>query len=359
MDELKNALENMQKENERLRKLSQEIMLDHNLRKDMVSTVHSFYQNVYLHETEMNSENLNKKLTELKQKYVDISSENCKLKAENKRLIATINQYREMARDFQLNKNIRNTTLNGHKKQLSLNLEKINLGNDTTRLISENTEELPDISFANSELTKRNTYDEQITNFDSPRKTSRTTLLENTGKCITKILRSYTLKELIENLYPALDTLYKPYRIGIFIVDSQIRKLFNKEHGLASMFSLAKDSVDLALAEQNHGISPVFNSITILNTKYRKMNSLVIPVSSNNRIFLALQLETKQNLLISKPVAQPVIIENSPVLMSVLEMISAASAKLIENFLVQFEVNIRENYQDKLISFCIFFKKHI
>ena len=77
---LKNMLETTFLENEKLKRLSKEIMLDKAQNREMASTVHSFYQNVIMVDNMHNVNELKAKIEELRNTIAKLTIENNKLK---------------------------------------------------------------------------------------------------------------------------------------------------------------------------------------------------------------------------------------------------------------------------------------
>ena len=60
-----------------------------------------------------------------------------------------------------------------------------------------------------------------------------------------------------------------------------------------SSISLGKDSVDLVVNERTHGMLPAFNSVTVLKSKFRRSNMLVMPVIGlKGDVYMAIQILT-------------------------------------------------------------------
>jgi len=364
IDELRSTLASITLENEKLRMLSKEIMLDSEQHREMASTVHSFYQNVMMVNSEQNVMYLKQQIEELKKKISDLTADNLKLKEENKKLKSATLRYRNIAlfhnneiQDSKVNKShilhrnnneqsipsIKDFPYASTKKDDSLEtstIRSIEGGakiQHTSTVISDDIGSIGTGSISLSHASKENVHLEMIA-----------TTLKRISKC-------HSLKGLIETMYRELSILLKVHKIGIFILDPDLRKLFTKEQGLCNTVNIGKTNADLAINPAIGSIKMKAAFISIQGAKHsiRKPEVIVLPVlGTRNRqeseVYLAVQLEKKVSKRHSKNLENELWIRNE----MVLNLICNHAGTILDRLLNTFEMELESEFQSKVLRFC-------
>eukprot|EP01022_Parablepharisma_sp_SALTPOND_P021576 TRINITY_DN4284_c5_g1_i1.p2 TRINITY_DN4284_c5_g1~~TRINITY_DN4284_c5_g1_i1.p2 ORF type:complete len:451 (+),score=42.32 TRINITY_DN4284_c5_g1_i1:1633-2985(+) len=296
IEELRTTLQSVTIENEKLRRLSKEIMLDHHQKREMASTVHSFYQNVVLADTEQNVTLLKSTIDDLKSKIAELITKNLQLQEENKKLKVTALRYRELAMSQIPNKS---------QKPLE-EASPDRLFNYLAK--RESTDKSPEMSrfrpTANASEDSGSVVGNSIA---AGIKASKENVhLEMIYTSLKRISKTGSLKALIEALYRELAILLKVHKVGVFIIDPNLRKLYQKEQGIVQTMYVGKTNIDLALnSSVNYFIKPAFGSCAAAKNSIRNNEAIVISVTGSraklgSELYLAVQLENKHTHIESR-----------------------------------------------------------
>ncbi len=263
----------------------------------MASTVHSFYQNVYLMDNEMNVEMLKTGIEEQKRRVSLVMADNLKLVENNRQLKSVLSRYRGITRDFQVQgKKSCGNSPTGHGLQY--------LSKTTDKRESSVDYPLPLPSGKDSTKLKQSA--EPSEDFSFPTPTVPHTSKENVhlglmGAALRKISKATSFHRLIDVMYKELAVLLRAPKLGIFLLDPQIRRLFQRERGEFQTMHAGKITVDLATNEStfaNYNMRPAFGSYSSAANGIRKADTIVLPVrgtmsSLGEDIYFAVQVEGK------------------------------------------------------------------
>jgi len=263
ISKLQITLKNISLENKKLRQLNKEIMYEQEKNCSMTSTVHSFYQNMILPESEQNIRMLKKSIEEFKTKIVDLKKLNKKLKKENNELKIANARYKEL-----VSQNVIGRRFNLDNGGISLKFRRgtIQHENDLIRNESITIE---------TKLMRENKYLDLINN------------------SLRRIGKTSTIKMLIEVLYEELDILLNRHKVGIFIINPELQAMYRKEKGLSQIIAVEKDKIELALHKDLIMI-PAFTSIKSTKQIIKTHDTINAPINSLNSkdLYLIVQVES-------------------------------------------------------------------
>ncbi len=285
----------------------------------MASTVHSFYQNVYLPDAELDVDQLKNTVREQRTKATDLAAENARLRGANDKLVGLLQKYRSIVRELQGKITLLEKGPEPRKRNkpplLSISTDYVG-SIDTSEIALENTHrsEPPHsvtatpgrLSVAESNATTKTvspaphdinagTTIAEADMEEDGEEDEGLELLTGVCKSMRRIVHAASAKQLVEGLYLELAALFRPKRLGIFVIDKQLRRLFQKEKGVVTPISINRESIDLAVNEQtqaNCSMCPAFSSLSVLKSSFKKGSTLVIPAQGQHGTpYLALQID--------------------------------------------------------------------
>jgi len=249
VDQLQSTLENVKMENQKLKQLSTEIIMN----KDMRSTIHSFYQNVVLPDNKTNIMILEEKIRNYKTEVAKLTADCNKLKKENNRLNKIIAYYKE------------------------LEVSRFKIKTSGKMIIKT---KLP------SKLEKNELETQQQRDY-----------IDSILSSLRRIAKANTMRVLIDVLYKELEVLFKRCKCGIFIVNPKLQKLYQKENGKAKPITLESFIVSLAInGKEQNTIRPIFTTLGMIKDITRTNEAITIPIIKQNSalekdVYLVIQLE--------------------------------------------------------------------
>jgi len=257
--ELESNLEYMVSENKKLKLLSKEIMK----KQEAPSTIHSFYQNIILADNQQNISQLKNEIEILKAKTIKLTLVNNKLRKENKRLESLLLNYRELCKQPITNEQHIEISI---KKNLDLKNE------DSTSVLNCSKATI----LVSQEDMRLNTI----------------------IRYIKKIATVNSIKELINVLYTGLSILVKPSKVGLFIINTELQRLYQKEKGEIKTITVDKAVVDYVIHDiPTFTMSPIFANIEDAAAIIRKPDAISIPISdlTKSELYFVVQLEATQD----------------------------------------------------------------
>lgn len=312
----------------------------------MASTVHSFYQNVYLTETEANITHYKNSLNDLKDQISGLSVENLKLKEENSKLKRILERYRTIIIDLQ------------HQNKMAIH--------DRNSFIDDDNFDLYSVFSKTPRSKGNNLSDDELSSFALDKNNRRiksskmNVYLDMVGETVKKISMANNFKSLIDVLYNELAVLLRVHKIGIFIADPNLRKLYQREHGVVNIVNLGKEYVDLAVNEKTlaiYNLDPGFTAMAYIKNGIRTENMIVLPVTGifsklQSEIYMAIQLEGDKKK--KKKTTKGVAISERWILNEMtLGIICIQVGIMIDRFLNSFSTKLKLDFQKQLMSFCI------
>ncbi len=264
----------------------------------MASTVHSFYQNVYLMDTEMNVAQLKTSIEEQKKRMGDIMADNLRLTEDNKKLKGILKKYREIVRDLQGRRPEPGSPFSNMSRLLNRTDTQRRTGQDGSDLSSSKGTDT--LVMATATKQQQRSPSRELSE-DVSRTSKENVHLEMIGAAMRKISKSTSLRGLIEALYRELTVLLRVNKLGIFVLDPQLRRLFQQEKGCVQTMHAGKFPVDLVTNDStfaNYNMRPAFTSLSSAAMGIRKSDLIVLPVlgalsTLGEQTYLAVQLEGK------------------------------------------------------------------
>lgn len=259
---LRGLLETTTLENLKLKKLNKELIMDKYNNKEVASTIHSFYQTIVLPENNESIEEMRKVIEELKERVTNLTAENARLRDDIRKRKSIIMRYRELI--------ARNAP--AHTVEPSAQPKA------SPRKLS---------SYANE-------LNPSIVNIQSPKEN---VFLDMLCGALKKISSADNASRLIETLYQEIEVVLKVHKVGVFIVDPSLKKLFQKQGGKIQTVSLGKRKADLALHENtSHTIRPALIPVDLGGNFMRDSKTIVVPVAGlksklESGLYLMVQLE--------------------------------------------------------------------
>lgn len=259
VDRLQTTLETVARQNLRLKQLSTEIMLDQRQNREMTSTVHSFYQNVVIPESEGNIALLEEEVRSYKLEVAKLSACCGRMKKEIANLNRIIAHYQEL--EFA-------------KPQVKAFAQgKVIMIKGTKSKSPSKAESSKDIA------AKDHIHMDSVLN------------------SLRRISKSTTTRILIETLYKELEVLFKGCRSGIFIVHPGLQRLHQKENGSSKPITLENFMVALAAnGKTQSAMRPIFTTLGMTKDLIRTNEAITIPIicqnsKSGKEVYMVIQLE--------------------------------------------------------------------
>ena len=277
INELQDMLKTTTIENQKLKNLSKEILMEQNRRIKMGSTVHSFYQNVVLPDNEQNSELLKNNITELKTKIAELQFENDTLKSMNEKLKSKLIRYREF-----LSRKLKSE--NSINEEIGLTKNDI-LRNQIMKKTRRNT--------LNDETSSTSSYSVNV-----PKVSKENIFLDMLGGSLKKMAKTNTLFDLISKLHQEIQILLKICKIGMFIVDPNLHKLYLKENGKVHLLTFHKTPIYFVLDRNTECIiKPIFIPLEPGKSSMRDNKTIVVPIFGKNsklksELYMTVQIES-------------------------------------------------------------------
>jgi regulator of replication initiation timing len=266
IDELRASINTLSSENDKLKLLNREIVRKKQNSMEKPSTIHSFYQNIVIPDNEQQIMHLNKIIDKLKEQVIQLAADNGKLKKENERCKMIIARYREIL--LEQERNLQDGAVDRGKLD---------------RRVTKNTDR-------NSCLTET-----VSTKFGGGISAKENIRLDMILGSLKKLSRANSLKELLDCLYKEAAILIKSCRVGIFIINPNLQRLYQNNQGVVKSITMNMKVVDFVINENNnYSMKPAFPSIEAANNVIRKNDVLVIPIlDSISDTNLVIQLEPK------------------------------------------------------------------
>jgi len=255
LNELQGLLKTTTLENIKLKRLNKELVIDKYNNKEIASTIHSFYQNIVLPENNESIEEMQKVIDELKEKITDLVVENTQLKKNIKKYKSIINRYRDIVTS---------------SKSRNADKEVMNKTFIVKQPVQVNEQ---------STLNTQNVF------------------LDMLCGTLQRISNANSASKLISTLYKEIKVLLKLHKIGIFIIDPSLKKLFQKEKGYVQTINVGKKRIDLALPDKtSYLIKPAITPYEVGNNSVRNNKVIVLPITGSKSklesgLYLMIQLE--------------------------------------------------------------------
>jgi len=291
---LKEALMKAKKENDQLKVIGKLRMIE---TKESVDT--SLYQNILPVEAELNIQSLRRKVADLKEKLNDLMAENGRLKNQNKKLITELNKYKSIIKELYKH----------YTKPIHIEFStNVNVETKMQKL-----------------------------------RTKEDTIQEKLKESANKIRTASSLKQIIEILYSEFHSLLKPMKLGIFIIERNLKSLYQKEQGIVYPFSFTKTTIDLAISHFNEGIFPTFEVLPT-GKQYKKENNILLIPIGNKITYFVIQAEFKGKQVVTKEKIEDLWIATY----------NNIAVKVTERLLREFAIIAVREFQRDFVCFCIY-----
>jgi monoamine oxidase len=222
------ALENISLENKKLKLLYSnqgKIMYEQQRNCSAGSTVHSFYQNMVLPESEQNIAILKNNIEELKAKIANLKELNTKLQKENDKLKVINARYKGLVYNQSNAHDVKGRRLYLDSRGVTWKFRRGTLQHeeDANSLIRNES------ITTGTKLIKDNAHLDLISN------------------SLQHIAKASSIRVLIEILYQELDILLNRHKVGIFIMNPELQVMYRKDKGRSQIITVKKCIIELAL----------------------------------------------------------------------------------------------------------------
>ena len=325
IEELQKLLKKVLSENARLKKVNKEILISPLTDKETANDVHSLHKKVVIPDNEKNMNELEKEVKTLNLKLNDVIIKNTKLLNENKKLKASINRYREYMA----------TRVNIISKKLIKDLSNNSMVDSKKASLLNESDSL--ISSKHIEASKGNIY------------------LDMMYGALKRISNARSIYKLIKTLYQEIKVLLRLHKIGIFIIDPNLIRQYNKEQGRVQTILVSGNLIALAITDQlSYIIKPTFIISGNLKSTIRSNNTIVVPINGRkskieSNLYLVVQIE---DTMIHKDANS--IYENEIWVRNemVLKILCTHAEILINELATPIELNNEQKQQSNLLKFC-------